>query len=230
MLAGVDPKPFTTEFIQHYTAAPRETVCELGAEAIWGAGFAIDLLARRMCPVYYKDLLVKYDETTDEGKKKRALELMMFTSEVDSFHQQQSEAGALLKKKEKGGCDSNTRGVYSLWGVPHPCYPCSTRSFSAAYMLSSYRGGEGTRHGLVMMGRAVCGTVAGAADRLIPLRTPPPDMAVAPLSPIRARRAGVSGPRQLAIGWGHTACPLRRRLRTVVDVGGAPVVLRLYYG
>ncbi|KAK3287099.1 hypothetical protein CYMTET_5377 [Cymbomonas tetramitiformis] len=73
MLAGVDPKPFTTEFIQHYTAAPREIVCGLGAEAIWGAGFAIDLLARRMCPVYYKDLLVKYDETTDEGKRRSGL-------------------------------------------------------------------------------------------------------------------------------------------------------------
>ncbi|KAK3266707.1 hypothetical protein CYMTET_24696 [Cymbomonas tetramitiformis] len=84
-----------------YELLARETVCGLGAEDIWGAGFAIDLLARRMCPVFYKDLLVKYDETTDERKKKRALGLVMFTLEVDSFHQQQSEAGALLKQKKK---------------------------------------------------------------------------------------------------------------------------------
>ncbi|KAK3236226.1 hypothetical protein CYMTET_53618 [Cymbomonas tetramitiformis] len=102
MLVGIDPKPHTTEFIQHYTAAPRETVCGLSAEAIWGAGFGIDLvLARRMCPEYNKDLLVNYDKTTDEGKKKRALGLVMFTLEVDALHQQQSEAGALLKKKKK---------------------------------------------------------------------------------------------------------------------------------
>ncbi|KAK3283520.1 hypothetical protein CYMTET_8783 [Cymbomonas tetramitiformis] len=101
MLAGVDPKPHTETFLEHCTAAPRETVFGLSAEAIWGVGFGIDLLARRMCPVYYKDLLIKYDKNTEAGRLKQAQGLVMFTLEVEAFHHQQTEAGALLKQKKK---------------------------------------------------------------------------------------------------------------------------------
>ncbi|KAK3271155.1 hypothetical protein CYMTET_20480 [Cymbomonas tetramitiformis] len=62
MLAGVDPKPHVQTFRLHYAAVSRETVTGLSVEAIWGVGVGIiDLLARRMCPEYYKDFLTKYD-------------------------------------------------------------------------------------------------------------------------------------------------------------------------